>query len=671
MKIVCQKCSAKYSISDEKVQGKTFKIRCRKCGESIVVRGDAQGDGGSSPYPSMPPGPGLGAEEEGDAETRVFDYSGYQAESPASDNVEWHIVVDGTQQGPYTAEQLKEYITTGSLDLEAYVWRDGFADWIPAREVREFADAIGTAARAPIPQGPKGFEPARIEEPIATRPSDGIFAGSGGGGLLDAVPQGSPMESPGSLFGSATQTKEYDVFGPPGQKDADLFGTPQAPPATGGLFSNDKGLFGPTQPGEPDDFNEVSDIFNDSQPRAAAELFGSSGQAKGGASPRLAAEQVMLTGQRNENSVLFSLSSLQSLADAQGVKKSPVVTSTGGSEGSGLIDIRALAGSLQQVESAETGSASPPVDDLMSIGGYGGGLTAPVLAAMRQGMSTGTKIALVAGSFVLAGIIVVLAVLLAQKPDAPSADVQALMAKIAELEKKGGTGSTQMAELQAELAKAQGEAPAKVENPGPTESQEQPSGTAGSPKSADKEVGKRDRSMPKGAGVSSSLPSDKPGAVNPSADSPREANPAGPAEPREPKDRKPAAPSSELDDLLGDSKGSLAQKKPAAEPAKPAEPAQPAKPDAGGGGGAKDSLDRVDVQTGMNSVAAAVKQCGQGEQGTVTVQVVIGTTGRVVTAEPTGSYGGTPVGACVARAVRNARFPASKNNMSVRYPFKL
>ena len=39
MKIVCDACSAKYSIADEKVRGKVFKISCKKCSNIIVVRG--------------------------------------------------------------------------------------------------------------------------------------------------------------------------------------------------------------------------------------------------------------------------------------------------------------------------------------------------------------------------------------------------------------------------------------------------------------------------------------------------------------------------------------------------------------------------------------------------------------------------------------------------------
>src|SRR5439155_1057545 len=44
MKIVCDNCATKYSIADEKVRGKVFKIRCKKCSHIIVVRGGADGN---------------------------------------------------------------------------------------------------------------------------------------------------------------------------------------------------------------------------------------------------------------------------------------------------------------------------------------------------------------------------------------------------------------------------------------------------------------------------------------------------------------------------------------------------------------------------------------------------------------------------------------------------
>jgi predicted Zn finger-like uncharacterized protein len=38
MKFLCDQCKAKYQIADEKVQGKTLKMKCRKCGHVIEIR---------------------------------------------------------------------------------------------------------------------------------------------------------------------------------------------------------------------------------------------------------------------------------------------------------------------------------------------------------------------------------------------------------------------------------------------------------------------------------------------------------------------------------------------------------------------------------------------------------------------------------------------------------
>ena len=37
MKITCQACQSKYTIADDKIQGKVAKIRCRKCGATVLV----------------------------------------------------------------------------------------------------------------------------------------------------------------------------------------------------------------------------------------------------------------------------------------------------------------------------------------------------------------------------------------------------------------------------------------------------------------------------------------------------------------------------------------------------------------------------------------------------------------------------------------------------------
>lgn len=41
MKFLCDQCKAKYQIADEKVQGKTLRMKCRKCGHVIEIRSGA------------------------------------------------------------------------------------------------------------------------------------------------------------------------------------------------------------------------------------------------------------------------------------------------------------------------------------------------------------------------------------------------------------------------------------------------------------------------------------------------------------------------------------------------------------------------------------------------------------------------------------------------------
>ena len=105
MKIVCDACQAKYSISDDKVQGKVFKIRCKKCSNIIVVRGGAQA--AEAPAP---------AQQEKD--TRVYDY-GYEGGQGGDESV-WHVVINQDQVGPMTAAEVQQRFASGVIALPGY-----------------------------------------------------------------------------------------------------------------------------------------------------------------------------------------------------------------------------------------------------------------------------------------------------------------------------------------------------------------------------------------------------------------------------------------------------------------------------------------------------------------------------------------------------------------------
>jgi predicted Zn finger-like uncharacterized protein len=123
MKVICAGCSTKYSIEDDKLAGKVFKIRCRTCGQSVVVRGEASAASAADTAPAAP------------------------AAAPAAPA--WHAVQDGRQIGPFDSGELLRRRAAGELDDDSYVWRDGFAEWQPLRTVDELRPAPAAAPRAP------------------------------------------------------------------------------------------------------------------------------------------------------------------------------------------------------------------------------------------------------------------------------------------------------------------------------------------------------------------------------------------------------------------------------------------------------------------------------------------------------------------------------------------
>src|ERR1022692_568082 len=136
MKISCQSCQAKYTIADDKVVGKIVKIRCKKCGETIVVNGSG-GTGeaiAASAYPEVPQSAG-GAEP-------------------------WTVNVAEDDQRSMTEPEVAAAYHAGVITEEKYCWRDGMGDWLPLREIGALVEACHAgAAPAPELQRPPGIGP--------------------------------------------------------------------------------------------------------------------------------------------------------------------------------------------------------------------------------------------------------------------------------------------------------------------------------------------------------------------------------------------------------------------------------------------------------------------------------------------------------------------------------
>lgn len=334
MKIVCESCGAKYSIADEKVAGKVFKIRCKRCSEVIMVRGDQDGAGADA-----------GA--------------GY--DSPA--DAIWHVVVNGEQQGPYAPPQLGEMLTAGTVDWDAYVWTEGFDNWVPMRDVEDLVAQITgqpQANEAAQTTAAGGF--AAASEAYAAQPSMGAdpFADEA---VSDAL-AGNGSAGP-DLFSSAAAAAE--------------------PVASGGV------------------------VASAPSPRVSEEQAMTGARNENSVLFSLKNLQALATGSSTPSAAPVASASAASAGFASG-------------EGSGLIDIRALA-SATGVGTGHGGGEGDK-DELLAMGGQGaafGALGSPMLAPVAEESDGGNKTLLLAsiigGAVVLAGGLVAFAML--SRPEAP------------------------------------------------------------------------------------------------------------------------------------------------------------------------------------------------------------------------------------------------------------
>src|SRR5690606_35099093 len=112
VKITCPSCSAKYSIADEKVADRLAKIRCRKCGTTIVIDGkvDPANVYAADAAPEAGPGP---------------------ASAGGAAAGEYSVDFGDNDQRNMTLDQLVTSYNAGEVTAETYIWTEGMDDWRP------------------------------------------------------------------------------------------------------------------------------------------------------------------------------------------------------------------------------------------------------------------------------------------------------------------------------------------------------------------------------------------------------------------------------------------------------------------------------------------------------------------------------------------------------------
>ncbi len=310
-----------------------------------------------------------------------------------------------------------------------------------------------------------------------------------------------------------------------------------------------------------------------------------------------------LTGERNESSVLFSLKSLTNEEKAPEPPKSDRTSAK--SDGSGLIDIRALAGKKSDQP------ASRGVDDILSLGGggaFGPTLSAPDLSAPTGEAQTAASgatpesknnrglIYAILGSAGFLGVVIVAAIVLtrpSEAPRTPTTDTSGALA-LNDPPKTSGTPTP----------------------PTPP--------TPDTPTTA-KPPGQLPSSIPVSSHVGGPTPSVK------KPDGPPDPPPVAPAAPPKPLS---------LEEELRKKAGTTAQ------------PVKTAEAPTGG------TFDRVAAQSALGGVNVVGCKKPDGPTGSGHVTVTFEASGNVQSAiVDGGDYPGTPVGGCIAGKFRGAHVP--------------
>ncbi|MBK9031921.1 MAG: zinc-ribbon domain-containing protein [Myxococcales bacterium] len=617
MKIVCDACSAKYSIADEKVQGKVFKIRCKKCSNIIVVRGTGGADEAAAPAAAAP-APGSFDQKE----TRVYDYGGYEggAPPPGADEGVWHIVVDQEQVGPLTVAEVQTRFAAGEIDGESYIWREGFADWLPLAQVPDFANLLASGSTT------------------TAQPSSGADAVASMFGASNYEDPSAPAKGdPGDVFAAHAAKQDDDGGG-------DLFGQKAAEPAR-------------------------SSRRTGAPPDADAPLFGNEAKS---AQPATVSS---MKGQRNENSVLFSLGNLAALASDQpraaaapssSSSSAPGTAGHGGGEGSGLIDIRSMA-------SAYLGGAKPGMspggprvgsaDDLPVFSTAAFSEPAVIIPSMGGSRNNNKMLYILLGAVAFLAILaVVLVVVVLGKSDNKTPAVAA-NDKDEPSDKDKPSDKPDLPDPSAGTAADPGTKPADPGATLPADPGTKPADPGTKP--ADPVTKPADPPPTSGSSKPSSG-SSKPssGSNKPSGGSSKPST--GSSKPP------PDPPPSSGGSCMGEVECMLAPKPPSccSKYGGGKKTGGGGSTTTGGGGGdLPDSLTKSDISAGVSKVRPSAKACSakSSAKGKVLVSVKVAGNGSV-TSVTVKSTPDPALGSCVATAMKKASFTKTKSGGSFSYP---
>ena len=301
MQIVCDQCGKKYKTREKKT--KPFKIRCTQCPNVFIID------------PTKLP------DEEATRQVSTEMAASLlkpKAEAPAAQVNEWYAVVQDQQAGPFNLGQLQEMWSQGQLNAQSYVWREGMAGWEPITSVPELAQLHSAASAAASQRGQQREAQQREAQQREAQQREAQQREA-----QQREAQQREAQQREAQQREAQQRQQVEI-----QHSPSLVVNKSTSP------KREESVLSSTE----------SPVLEHKEPSAVLTT-------------------AQLKNQRNDNSVLFSLDSIEGLtssspSSSEPSRQSPVVSNTGGSDGSGLIDISALGTGFGEQSSPDGGRAT-------------------------------------------------------------------------------------------------------------------------------------------------------------------------------------------------------------------------------------------------------------------------------------------------------------------------
>ncbi len=180
MNFSCNKCQRRYSIADDKVRGKTVKVRCKNCQNVISVEGPPQEAEESTRVVALADVERLREQSLAEEEAAAAEVAAAPASAQTWDDEPtrtmplrdsrspWFVMVKSKQEGPLDEAVLAEMVAAGTITARSYFWQQTMPDWKRGSDIAELASLFAPAAPPPPPAPMRAAPPPHVQpEPVA------------------------------------------------------------------------------------------------------------------------------------------------------------------------------------------------------------------------------------------------------------------------------------------------------------------------------------------------------------------------------------------------------------------------------------------------------------------------------------------------------------------------